>query len=386
MSDPREVLRTTFGFPDFRGVQADVVSRVLAGRRTLAIMPTGAGKSLTYQLPAVMLEGTCLVVSPLIALMHDQLRAAEAVGIRAATLTSADDNRDETIRRFRDGRLDLLYVAPERASNESFRNLLRQAPLSMFAIDEAHCVSEWGHDFRPDYRLLRPLLDSFPGLPRLALTATADDHTRADILDQLGIPHDGLIVAGFDRPNIRYAITNTASKGSAIASLVKRTPGAGIVYATSRDRTEKLAATLAGTGRPTRYYHAGMAPDERRRAQAEFVRSEDMVMVATIVGFSFFGVILGVLLKSLFESAYAVVFSLYALLLPVFAYFLPVLDQFWLHWIPTWGTLYGVRAALFPTGRPDDVWLAIQSMLPAFALFVLVALALVQRRLLRRDR
>ncbi|ODP36071.1 DNA helicase RecQ [Sphingomonas turrisvirgatae] len=282
MSDPRDVLRQTFGFPDFRGVQRDVVTRVLGGQRTLAIMPTGAGKSLTYQLPAVMLEGTCLVVSPLIALMHDQLRAAEAVGIRAATLTSADDNRDETIRRFRERQLDLLYVAPERASNEGFRNLLRQAPLSMFAIDEAHCVSEWGHDFRPDYRLLRPLLDSFPDLPRLALTATADNHTRKDILEQLGIPHEGLIVAGFDRPNIRYAISNTASKGSAIASLVKRTPGAGIVYATSRDRTEKLAATLAGTGRPTRYYHAGMAPDERRRAQAEFVRSEDMVMVATI--------------------------------------------------------------------------------------------------------
>ncbi len=282
MNDPQDVLRTTFGFPDFRGVQRDVVTRVLAGQRTLAVMPTGAGKSLTYQLPSVMLEGTCLVVSPLIALMHDQLRAAEAVGIRAATLTSADDNRDETISRFRAGELDLLYVAPERASNEGFRNLLRQAPLSMFAIDEAHCVSEWGHDFRPDYRLLRPLLDSFPDLPRLALTATADAHTRADILEQLGIPDDGMIIAGFDRPNIRYAITNTASKGSAIASLVKRTPGAGIVYATSRDRTEKLAAALAGTGRQTRFYHAGMAPDARKRAQAEFVRSEDMVMVATI--------------------------------------------------------------------------------------------------------
>ncbi|PKP92039.1 MAG: DNA helicase RecQ [Alphaproteobacteria bacterium HGW-Alphaproteobacteria-16] len=280
--DPQDILRTTFGFSGFRGVQRDVVERVLHGRRTLAVMPTGAGKSLTYQLPSVMLEGTCLVVSPLIALMHDQLRAAEAVGIRAATLTSADDNREETIERLRAGALDLLYVAPERASNEGFRNLLRTTKLSMFAIDEAHCVSEWGHDFRPDYRLLRPLLDSYPDLPRLALTATADAHTRADILEQLGIPDDGLIVAGFDRPNIRYAITNTASKGSAIASLVKRTPGAGIVYATSRDRTEKLAATLAGTGRPTRFYHAGMAPDERRRAQAEFVRSEDMVMVATI--------------------------------------------------------------------------------------------------------
>jgi ATP-dependent DNA helicase RecQ len=280
--NPRDVLRSTFGFPDFRGVQHDVVARVLAGQRTLAVMPTGAGKSLTYQLPARMLDGTCLVVSPLIALMHDQLRAAEAVGIRAATLTSADDNRDETIARFRAGDLDLLYVAPERASGEGFRNLLRSAKLSMFAIDEAHCVSEWGHDFRPDYRLLRPLLDAFPELPRLALTATADAHTRADILEQLGIPSDGLIIAGFDRPNIRYAITSTASKGSAIASLVKRTPGAGIVYATSRDRTEKLAAALANTGRPTRFYHAGMPPDARRKAQAEFVRSEDMVMVATI--------------------------------------------------------------------------------------------------------
>ncbi|RYY35527.1 MAG: ATP-dependent DNA helicase RecQ, partial [Sphingomonadales bacterium] len=149
MSDPRDVLHTTFGFPDFRGVQRQVVDRVLAGQRTLAVMPTGAGKSLTYQLPATMMDGTCVVISPLIALMHDQLRAAEAVGIRAATLTSVDENRAETIERFRNGDLDLLYVAPERASNSSFRDLLRSAPLALFAIDEAHCVSEWGHDFRP---------------------------------------------------------------------------------------------------------------------------------------------------------------------------------------------------------------------------------------------
>ena len=163
--DPLPDLQRIFGFPDFRGVQRDVVDRVLAGQRTLAVMPTGAGKSLCYQLPATMLEGTCVVVSPLIALMHDQLRAATAVGIKAATLTSVDTNREETIARFRAGDLDLLYVAPERASNESFRNLLSQAKLSLFAIDEAHCVSEWGHDFRPDYRLLRPLLDSFPDVP-----------------------------------------------------------------------------------------------------------------------------------------------------------------------------------------------------------------------------
>ncbi len=282
MLDPLPTLKSVFGFPAFRGVQADVVERVLAGQRTLAVMPTGAGKSLCYQLPAAMLEGTCVVVSPLIALMHDQLRAAEAVGLRAATLTSADENRAESIARFKAGALDLLYIAPERASQPGFRDLLGTTKLSLFAIDEAHCVSEWGHDFRPDYRLLRPLLDAFGDVPRLALTATADAHTRADILEQLGIPGDGLIISGFDRPNIRYAITQGSGAGSHIAALIRRTPGAGIVYATSRDRTERLAAALARTGRPTRHYHAGMAPDERRRAQAEFVKSEDMVMCATI--------------------------------------------------------------------------------------------------------
>ncbi len=280
--DPIPVLQATFGFPDFRGVQRQVVDRVLAGQRTLAVMPTGAGKSLTYQLPAQMLPGTCVVVSPLIALMHDQLRAATAVGIRAATLTSADDNRAETIARFRGGDLDLLYVAPERASNGSFRELLASAPLSLFAIDEAHCVSEWGHDFRPDYRLLRPLLDQFPDVPRLALTATADAHTRADILEQLGIAQDGLIVAGFDRPNIRYTIAPRDNGTRQIADLIAATPGPGIVYVQSRAGTERLAEALAKTGRPVRVYHAGLDPAVRQRNQHDFVASEDMVMVATI--------------------------------------------------------------------------------------------------------
>jgi len=280
--DPLPVLQSTFGFPGFRGVQAEVVHRVLAGDNTLAVMPTGAGKSLCYQLPSVALEGTCVVVSPLIALMHDQLRAATAIGIRAATLTSVDTDQMETMARFRRGELDLLYVAPERASGGAFRDLLSQAKLALFAIDEAHCVSEWGHDFRPDYRLLRPLLDHFPHVPRLALTATADEHTRTDILEQLGIPRVGMIVAGFDRPNIQYRISPKDNTTRQITDLIAETPGAGIVYVQSRAGTEKMAEALARTGRPTRAYHAGLDPHVRARNQADFVASEDMVMCATV--------------------------------------------------------------------------------------------------------
>ena len=282
MTDPLSILQSTFGFPDFRGVQRDVVDRVLAHRNTLAVMPTGAGKSLCYQLPSLLLDGTCIVISPLIALMHDQLRAAESIGIRAATLTSVDTNRAETRGRFLDGELDLLYVAPERASNAEFRDLLERGRVALFAIDEAHCVSEWGHDFRPDYRLLRPLMDAFPSVSRLALTATADAHTRKDILEQLGIPADGLIVAGFDRPNIRYAISPRDNSARQIAALVRETPGPGIVYAQTRAATERLAEQLASTGRPTRAYHAGLEPHIRARNQADFVASEDMVICATI--------------------------------------------------------------------------------------------------------
>ena len=282
VSDPVSALHRIFGFPAFRGVQEQVVARVLAGQRTLAVMPTGAGKSLCYQLPSAMLEGTCVVVSPLIALMHDQLRAAQAVGLRAATLTSVDENRAETRGRFLDGDLDLLYVAPERASTGDFRDLLDRGRIALFAIDEAHCVSEWGHDFRPDYRLLRPLLDQFPDVPRLALTATADEHTRADVLEQLGIPHDGMIVAGFDRPNIRYTITPRDNTPRQIADLIARTPGPGIVYVQSRAGTEKMAESLARTGRPVRVYHAGLDASVRAANQAAFVESEDMVICATI--------------------------------------------------------------------------------------------------------
>ncbi|MDZ7588833.1 MAG: DNA helicase RecQ [Parasphingorhabdus sp.] len=282
MPDPTDHLHRIFGYAEFRGRQGEVVDRVLAGQHTLAVMPTGAGKSLCYQLPAAMLEGTCIVISPLIALMHDQMRSAKAVGIRAATLTSADDNRAETMEQFRNNMLDLLYVAPERATTSAFRDLIADATISLIAIDEAHCVSEWGHDFRKDYRLLRPLLDQFANIPRLALTATADAHTREDILVQLGIPEDGLILAGFDRPNIRYDMAPQTSVSQQVERFVRDTPGAGIVYAGSRGRVDRLADQLAQTGRPVRPYHAGLDPEIRKRNQAAFVSSEDMVMVATI--------------------------------------------------------------------------------------------------------
>ncbi len=279
-TDALAALERVFGFTSFRGVQSQVIGHVLTGESVLAVMPTGAGKSLCYQLPAVVLPGTCVVISPLIALMHDQLRGARANGIRAAALTSADLDRDATIEAFRNGELDLLYVAPERASQPHFRQLLTTAPIALFAIDEAHCVSEWGHDFRPDYRLLRPLMDAFAAIPRLALTATADAHTRADILAQLGIPE--AIVAGFDRPNIRYRVTGRDNAARQLAALLAEQPGPGIVYAQTRRQVEKLAGSLGKNGRAVRPYHAGLDPAVRAANQAAFVASEDMVMVATV--------------------------------------------------------------------------------------------------------
>ncbi|MEM6585848.1 MAG: ATP-dependent DNA helicase RecQ, partial [Pseudomonadota bacterium] len=282
IDDARAILQTTFGYADFRGKQAEVIERVLRGANTLALMPTGAGKSLCYQLPALVRPGTAIVISPLIALMHDQIRSAKALGIRAASMTSADIDNAATAQALREGQLDLLYVAPERANTSGFRALLAQSQIALFAIDEAHCVSEWGHDFRTDYRDLRSLLDEFGSVPRLALTATADKATRADILHQLGLPDEGLIVAGFDRPNIRYTITAREGGTRQIVDYVTRSTGAGIVYAGSRKACEQLAEKLASAGRRVGVYHAGLPAEQRAAVQAEFVASEDMVMVATI--------------------------------------------------------------------------------------------------------
>jgi len=278
-----EALARVFGFESFRGVQEQVIARVLAGRPSLAIMPTGAGKSLLYQLPATMLEGTVLVISPLIALMHDQLRSARANGIRAATLTSADADWRETQDALRAGELDLLYVAPERVSQPHFRELLSGVKLALIAVDEAHCVSEHGHDFRPDYRKLRDLFGTFPSVPRLALTATADAITRADILEQLEIPDDGLVIAGFDRPNINYAIRPRLGLDRQLSGFVTEHEGAGIIYVPTRGKVEELTKKLSeAVSRPVLGYHAGMSADHRAENLEKFIPSDDTIMVATI--------------------------------------------------------------------------------------------------------
>ena len=282
VTDLHQLLHDRFGFSHFRGVQQAVVERTVAGLHTLAVMPTGAGKSLCYQLPALARHGTAIVISPLIALMQDQVRSADAFGIHAAALTSASEDPRAIRDALRDGKLDLLYVAPERATTEGFQLLLQEADIALFAIDEAHCVSEWGHDFRPDYRLLLPLLDQHREVPRLALTATADRRTRTDVLVQLGIPDDGLIVAGFDRPNIRYHVRPRDGVSKQVKALMAVQPGPGIVYVPSRNAADKLAEQLDAENRRVLPYHAGLEPRVRQRNQAAFVDSEEMVMAATI--------------------------------------------------------------------------------------------------------
>ena len=281
--DPLEVLRAVFGLEAFRGPQAKVIADVIAGQDVALIMPTGAGKSLCYQIPALCRTGCAIVVSPLIALMADQVRALELSGVRAAALNSQTAEGATTIRAFREGRLDLLYVAPERAAMEEFRVLVQQAPVGLVAIDEAHCVSQWGHDFRPDYRKLRALCDLLPAVPRIALTATADAVTRADICDQLGIAPDRLVVAGFDRPNIRYEAESKGRPAERLVAFVKaqgQVPG--IVYCQTRKAAEEAAEKLAAAGVRALVYHAGLPADLRAANQRDFQRAEAAVMCATV--------------------------------------------------------------------------------------------------------
>ena len=284
-ADPLEVLRRVFGFEAFRGHQRAAIDAVIAGRDALVLMPTGAGKSLCYQVPALVRPGVAVVVSPLIALMQDQVAALAQNGVRAAALNSAMDGRERAHaeQAMRAGRLDLVYVAPERFAAPGFLDVLERTPLALFAIDEAHCVSQWGHDFRPDYRRLAVLAERFPGVPRIALTATADAETRADIARELRLEEARRFVSGFDRPNIRYRVAPRRQRvRQLLAYLAGRQGEAGIVYCMTRKRVEQVAEELNRAGIPALAYHAGLEAEERAARQARFVASDDAVMVATI--------------------------------------------------------------------------------------------------------
>jgi ATP-dependent DNA helicase RecQ len=284
------LLNTVFGHPEFRGPQEAIVSHLAGGGDALVLMPTGGGKSLCYQLPALLREGTALVVSPLIALMQDQVAALKQLGVRAAFLNSTltQEQSRETQRALRMGQLDLLYVAPERLVMDSMLETLSEMHadkrLALFAIDEAHCVSQWGHDFRPEYLQLSLLHERFPGVPRIALTATADPQTRDEIVRRLQLEEARIFVSSFDRPNIRYAIVD---KGEARAQLLRfieeEHPGeAGIVYCLSRKKVDETAAWLAQRKVRALPYHAGMDAASRSEHQARFQREEGIVIVATI--------------------------------------------------------------------------------------------------------
>ena len=281
-----DVLRRVFGFPGFLGQQEAVIEHTVSGGDSLVLMPTGGGKSLCYQVPAIVRDGVGVVVSPLIALMQDQVQALRQAGVRAACLNSTLSYQEalavETA--VRDGLLDLLYVAPERLFGDRTLELLAGARLALFAIDEAHCVSQWGHDFRPEYLQLSALRERFPDVPRIALTATADEPTRREIVRRLGLTRAPQFVSGFDRPNIRYAVVpKNRARQQLQRFLEERHRGnAGIVYCLSRRGVDNTAEWLRGIGVHALPYHAGLDADARRRNQDRFQREEGVVIVATV--------------------------------------------------------------------------------------------------------
>ena len=286
MSNAQDILQSVFGFQSFRPPQDQIIDSVIAGDDAMVIMPTGGGKSLCYQIPSLVREGCGVVVSPLIALMQDQVNALKLLGVRAAFLNSTLDASEaaEIEADLSGGALDLLYIAPERLNQNRTIALLQSTTISLFAIDEAHCVSQWGHDFRADYLQLSMLAELFPEVPRIALTATADERTRGEIITRLGLEHGGHFIAGFDRPNIRYRI---ALKHNAKTQLLKflkeeHPRDAGIVYCLSRKKTEEIAHWLTLQGFNALPYHAGLPAQTRATHQARFLREEGVIVVATI--------------------------------------------------------------------------------------------------------
>ncbi len=286
LPDPHTVLHDVFGFSAFRGEQEAIVRCVVAGGDALVVMPTGSGKSLCYQLPALLRPGIALVVSPLIALMEDQVRALRQLGIRAAFLNSSlsPAEQGQVRRQAEAGLLDLLYLAPERLLADGFLAWLDQLPKALFAIDEAHCVSQWGHDFRPEYLQLAVLHERWPEVPRIALTATADPPTRREIAAKLGLADARQFVGGFDRPNIRYHVTPKHNPTAQLVRYLRDQPegDAAIVYCLSRKRTEETARQLVRAGWSALPYHAGLAAELRRESQRRFVDDEVRIIVATV--------------------------------------------------------------------------------------------------------
>jgi len=294
LSAAHSILKEIFGYEAFRGPQEAIALHVIGGGDALVLMPTGGGKSLCYQVPAIVRQqqgrGVAIVVSPLIALMHDQVGALHEAGVDAAFLNSSlgyDEAQDVELR-LQTGGITLLYAAPERLNTPRFLGLLddlyAQGKLSLFAIDEAHCVSQWGHDFRPEYRALTVLHQRFPGVPRIALTATADALTREDIVERLQLQEARLFISSFDRPNIRYRIEEKKDVTTQLLRFIEREHAgeAGVVYCQSRKRVDELAATLAGAGVNALPYHAGLDGAVRKKHQDRFLREEGIVMVATI--------------------------------------------------------------------------------------------------------
>jgi ATP-dependent DNA helicase RecQ len=283
---PLDVLRRVFGYADFRGEQAAIIDHVVSGGDALVLMPTGGGKSLCYQIPALVRPGTGVVISPLIALMQDQVDALSAVGVRAAFLNSTQDaaERHRVESELLAGNVDLLYLAPERLKLQQTLALLDRVDIGVFAIDEAHCVSQWGHDFRPDYLALSVLHERWPTVPRIALTATATEATRKEIAERLDLRAARQFVSSFDRPNIQYRIDPKNQPLGQLLSLIKSEhPGdAGIVYCLSRASVEKTADALVAEGIPALPYHAGLDAKVRSRNQSRFLREDGVVMVATI--------------------------------------------------------------------------------------------------------
>ena len=281
----QEVLKKTFGYDSFHPTQAAAIKSVLAGDDTFVLMPTGGGKSVCFQVPALLFPGTTIVVSPLIALMKDQVDGLRANGVAAEYLNSSLEYEDqhEITTRLLAGEIKLLYISAERLVSPDFTSILKKIKISLFAIDEAHCISSWGHDFRPDYTKLSHLKSNFPKVPIIALTATADHITRRDILAQLKLDEPQEFVDSFDRPNISLTVEAGVNKKEKIAAFLSTKPGqSGIIYCLTRKQTEELADALQGMGFTAASYHAGMSSAERSSVQRSFVRDKTQIMCATI--------------------------------------------------------------------------------------------------------